>query len=161
MEKHFTVTAFIIQEEKVLLHFHQKLQKWLPPGGHIEANETPIEALHREVLEECQMEITLLAQENLWAAEANASSFIRPYLCLLEEIPEHKGVPAHQHIDLIYLAVPVKGEAQDPFFWISLSQAQELYDQDLLFPETWSTIQHLLKEAVTERLSAEQTVRPC
>lgn len=56
----FTVGACIIFENKILLMFHSKLNKWLLPGGHIEANETPDMALRREVKEETGLEITFL-----------------------------------------------------------------------------------------------------
>ena len=54
IEKHFTSTAFVLHptEDKVLLHWHSKVKAWLPPGGHIENNETPVEAVKRETFEE-------------------------------------------------------------------------------------------------------------
>jgi len=57
MEKHFTATTYIIQDGKVLLIPHSKLGKWLPPGGHVELNETPPECAIREALEETGLEI--------------------------------------------------------------------------------------------------------
>jgi 8-oxo-dGTP pyrophosphatase MutT (NUDIX family) len=51
MERHFTTSVYILHEGKVLLLFHPKLQKWLPPGGHIEKDESPPEAAKREVME--------------------------------------------------------------------------------------------------------------
>ena len=41
--RHFTVAVFVVHDRRVLLHYHRKLGKWLPPGGHIEANELPDE----------------------------------------------------------------------------------------------------------------------
>src|SRR5262249_39975454 len=37
---------------RVLLIFHARLRKWLPPGGELEAGETPLEAAIRELREE-------------------------------------------------------------------------------------------------------------
>ena len=46
------VTGYIFDENgRQLLIHHNKLNMWLPPGGHIEANETPDEALVREIKE--------------------------------------------------------------------------------------------------------------
>ena len=52
MRKHFTVTGFIVHKNKVALHWHKHVKKWLPPGGHIEMDEDPISAVRREVKEE-------------------------------------------------------------------------------------------------------------
>ena len=61
IEKHFTSTAFVLHpiEDKVLLHWHSKVKAWLPPGGHIENNETPVEAVKRETFEETGIHIKL------------------------------------------------------------------------------------------------------
>ncbi|KKW08407.1 MAG: NUDIX hydrolase [Parcubacteria group bacterium GW2011_GWA1_49_26] len=45
----WTVVAYVVHGEKVLMVYHRELQKWLPLGGHIELNEDPDEALMREV----------------------------------------------------------------------------------------------------------------
>lgn len=55
----FTVATFVIHEGKVLLLWHKKLRKWLPPGGHIEPNELPDEAAVREVREEVGLDIRI------------------------------------------------------------------------------------------------------
>ena len=55
--RQFTATVYILFLEKVLLHRHAKLGKWLPPGGHIEQDETPPEAARREVKEETGLDI--------------------------------------------------------------------------------------------------------
>jgi|SRR5579872_3296349 len=150
MEKHFTVTAYIIHEQKVLLLYHPKFTKWLPPGGHLEANETPIEGVRREVEEETGLQIAFITDEHIWHAHANASSFERPYLCLLENVPAHKDKPAHQHIDLIYLARPIGGrelseqERDYPLRWFSLDEVQKLTPDQEIFAETQKTIQHIL-----------------
>ena len=39
--RHFTATTFIVFQEAIFLHWHKKIEKWLPPGGHIDKNETP------------------------------------------------------------------------------------------------------------------------
>ena len=52
MKKHFTSTIFVIYKSKIALHWHNKVEEWLPAGGHIDDNETPIEAGLREVKEE-------------------------------------------------------------------------------------------------------------
>ncbi len=145
MEKHFTATTYIFSSDKVLLLFHHKMQKWLPPGGHLEANETPTEGAKREVLEETGLEIEWIMQENLWIDRWNAKSIERPYLCLLENIPAHGNAPAHQHIDFIYIGRPIAGTLiQDPLIrWFSLNQVLSLRPDQDIFVETQETISHL------------------
>ncbi len=142
LEKHFTATAYIIHEAKVLLIPHPKLGKWLPPGGHVELNETPPECACREALEETGLEIEIIPQENIWVDEWNAKSFERPYLCLLENIPAHGAKPAHQHMDFIYLAKPTGGSLSHDAKWFSLEEVETLTD-DEMFGETKKTLRHL------------------
>lgn len=147
MEKHFVTSVYLLHEGKTLLLKHPKLGKWLPPGGHVEENETPVEAARREVMEETGLELEFLQDEHVWIEQWNAKSFERPWMCLLEEIPEHKGKPAHQHIDLIYVARPVGGvEARgaDPMRWFSLEEVLELESDVEIFAETQEVLQKLL-----------------
>src|SRR4028119_1540524 len=57
--RHFAVAVFVVQDGKVLLHWHRKLGMWLPPGGHIEPDELPDEAAARAGLEETGVEVEL------------------------------------------------------------------------------------------------------
>lgn len=143
MERQFTATVYVFHEDKVLLHKHEKLGKWLPPGGHLEANETPPEAARREVREETGLEIEFIEQENLKIEAYNAVSFERPFLCLLEHIPAYKDKPAHQHMDLIYLARPLSlSECRNGFQWFSFEELKDLE----LFPDVQRVLQLLLKD---------------
>ena len=47
----YVVTIFIVHNNRVLLVDHIHLGAWFAPGGHIELNETPDEALYREIQE--------------------------------------------------------------------------------------------------------------
>lgn len=153
MERQFTATVYIFHENKVLLHRHAKLGKWLPPGGHLEANETPPEAARREVREETGLEIIFIEQENLKIHAYNGTSFERPFLCLLENIPEYTDKPAHQHMDFIYLAKPVRWEENvNDFRWVSFEELQELE----VFPDVQEVLRLLLKENGLNRLQPEE-----
>lgn len=146
MRKEFTASVYLIDNQKVLLLHHPKLQKWLPPGGHLEANETPSEAARREVLEETGLEIAFCLQENIAIDCWNAKSIERPYLCLLENIPAYRDVPPHQHIDFIFVARPI-GESQNGSFayqWFSWNDLMHLQPDVDIFQETLNVIRHLL-----------------
>lgn len=145
LERHFTATTYIIEGDRVALLKHPKLKKWLPPGGHIEENETPPECAKREAKEETGLEIEFIRQENLWVDYWNASSIERPYLCLLENIPAHADMAAHQHIDLIFLARPTGGTLLPGIRWFTLAEVEQMKEDEEIFGETKTTIRHILR----------------
>lgn len=154
--KQFTATVYIFHGLKVLLHRHEKLGKWMPPGGHLELNETPPEAARREVREETGLEIEFIEQENLKINGDNAVSFERPFLCLLENVPAYKDKPAHQHMDMIYLARPL--EMKDDLGGFRWFIYEELQDLDL-FPDVAEVLRLLLKENGLNRLQPSEQSR--
>lgn len=148
MKREFTATTYIFHNGEVLLIHHKKFNKWLPPGGHVEENETPPEAAKREALEETGLEIEFITQENLWLNFWNANSIERPYLCLLEEIPSYKDKPAHQHIDMIFLGRPSGGnliESSD-LRWFKQEEIREMKADVDIFQETQKVIEHLFSQ---------------
>jgi 8-oxo-dGTP pyrophosphatase MutT (NUDIX family) len=107
--REFTVAIFVVQGERVLLHKHRRLARWLPPGGHIDPGELPDEAAVRETLEETGVAVELLnapgaplAKPPVADGEPLPPRLVQPLGIQLEDIG-----PGHQHIDLIYVARPV------------------------------------------------------
>mgnify|MGYP003393128033 CR=1 FL=1 len=74
MKRDFTATCHVICDDKVLLIYHKKFKKWLPPGGHMEANETPAEAAKREVFEETGLLVEFISQDTINISNSNAKS---------------------------------------------------------------------------------------
>ncbi len=100
--RHFTVAVFVVHAERVLLHYHRKLGKWLPPGGHIEDNELPDDAALREVLEETGIHARLVGPRGLEPPPSDAPrQLVVPAGIQVEDI-----FAGHQHVDLVYFAVP-------------------------------------------------------
>jgi ADP-ribose pyrophosphatase YjhB (NUDIX family) len=103
MDRHFTVSIFIVHKDKVLLHVHKKAKKLLPLGGHIESNELPEEACIREVKEESGLKINLYnsQDERLKNACSLAGErlLVNPFYTILNEINLE-----HYHIDFVYYA---------------------------------------------------------
>jgi len=127
MNKHFTATAFVVRGDATLLHWHKRLQQWMPPGGHIEENEDPVEAVLREVREETGLicEVVVTSPTHSFPDPAQVPA---PYTILLEDIPG-PGEP-HKHIDLIYFVVPVEGaehdQVDDPTMrWLTVAELEE------------------------------------
>lgn len=156
MERQFTSSVYIIDNQKVLLIYHRKLRKWLPPGGHLDPCETPPEGARREAREETGLEIEFITQENVWVERWNANSFERPYLCLLEEIPAHGTQPAHQHMDFIYVARPVGGrEIQnmretEGLRWFTIEEIKSLKPDEDIFVETQHVIEHFFSNNISQ-----------
>jgi ADP-ribose pyrophosphatase YjhB (NUDIX family) len=150
MERQFTAGVYIIEDQRVLLIYHCKYKKWLPPGGHMAPNETPPEAARREAREETGLEISFIPQENVVINRWNAKSIERPYQVLLEEIPAIGGQPAHQHVDFLYIATPVGGaeahnkDETEGMRWFTLEEIEALTPDQEIFAETQETIQAIL-----------------
>lgn len=131
MEKHFTATAYIISKTngrlKVLLHRHKKHLLWLPIGGHIEKNETPEEAVLREVKEETNLDI-ILPKIALLKTDV-VEEFHSPQTILVEKLKPYEKEPTHYHIDLIYFAFcknPENTRMEEEHGWFSLLQLSKL-----------------------------------
>lgn len=115
MRRHLTATGFVVDGSRTLLHWHKRLQQWMPPGGHIEADEDPVRAVLREIEEE-----TGLVAEVISAREAEPFQYPEqlppPYTILVEDIPGPDE--PHKHIDMIYFCRVVDGAgpllADDP-----------------------------------------------
>ena len=120
----FVATGLVVNEDQVLLLFHRKLGRWLPPGGHIDAPELPDQAAIREVFEETGIRIELVADYEPAGFE---HALPRPAGIQLEDIE-----PGHQHIDLIYFAKPIgdttliKNDESLALGWFTIATMQEM-----------------------------------
>lgn len=104
--KHFTVAVFVVHAGHVALHPHRKLGLWLPPGGHIEMHELPDDAARREAWEETGIAVRLVGSPGIkHDAPGAPRQLLRPEGVQVEDISHD---PPHQHIDLIYFAVPAE-----------------------------------------------------
>lgn len=106
VERHLTATGFVVEGDRVLLHWHRKNRLWLPFGGHIEPNEDPVQTVLREIEEECGVRAQLLTTPETYGIE-NLPIVAPPVVILIE--PTTDGVTEHQHIDLIYFCRPAGG----------------------------------------------------
>ena len=102
--RHLTATGFVVWREQTLLHWHRKNRLWLPFGGHIEANEDPVQCVLREILEESGVQAAMLdfAPPLPFAYPPQLPP---PVTILLEQVSD--GVQQHEHIDLIYYCRPL------------------------------------------------------
>jgi len=95
----WAVAVFVVWHDRVLLHRHPKLGRWLPCGGHVEAGELPDVAAVRELQEESGVRVRLIGPHPVDAP--GPRPLARPRGVQQEDIG-----PGHEHIDLVYWAVP-------------------------------------------------------
>lgn len=106
MKRHFTATGFVVDGSRTLLHWHKRLQQWMPPGGHIEPDEDPVQAVLREIEEETGLTTAVIAGRQA-APFDYPKQLPAPYTILVEDIPGPDE--PHKHIDMIYFCRPVAG----------------------------------------------------
>jgi len=78
-------SGYLIKDNKVLLVHHRKFNKWVPPGGHIEDEETPDQTLTREFLEETSLKIAVIrTTPSPFEGDSNATPIPVPFYMDLE-----------------------------------------------------------------------------
>jgi 8-oxo-dGTP pyrophosphatase MutT (NUDIX family) len=123
MQRHFTVTGFVTQDGRTALHWH-RLGRWLPPGGHIEPDEDPLQAVLREVREELGLDVEVIDGDPPFAYTHPRQLPVPAAMAVYNlqngdrTVREH-----HQHIDLVYFTRPLVADApgaasHDEFSWV-------------------------------------------
>jgi 8-oxo-dGTP pyrophosphatase MutT (NUDIX family) len=120
------VSAIIIHNDSVLLIEHRKSGTHLPPGGHIDEGEDPIQALHREVREEVGIDVEILAEDRF---NHPAVGVVPPPFTILviDDVPDPVVGP-HTHIDLVYVCRPathdviIQPDEVGGFKWVALTE---------------------------------------
>ncbi len=100
VERHHTATAYVVSGGRTLLLWHAKLRMWLPPGGHLEPNEDPVQGAVREAMEESGLDVEVIAPPDLLQV-AKPVVLAPPAVILVEDIVR-ADQPFHQHIDHVY-----------------------------------------------------------
>ena len=154
MDRHLTVSGFVVHEGRTALHWHRKNQMWLPAGGHIEAGEDPVEAVLREIAEEYALECEVISLAPRTPYAGGPAQIEPPYTILNEVIADD-----HVHVDFVYICRVLSGypgvshDADSPIIWFDAEQlaagGAPLQGQDVPFP---ADVQALGIEAI--RLAA-------
>lgn len=126
-EGHITASGLVISsDKKVLVIFHNKLQKFLQPGGHIEKDDKNIVfSAAREVREETNLNNIALCS---WCLENNS-----PIMIDAHKIPKNKqkNEREHYHHDFMFIfTTKEKGITLDTnevsdFSWMSIDKVIE------------------------------------
>ena len=98
--RHFTATGFVVHRDSTLLHWHKKVQEWLPPGGHVDPNEDPVQTTLREIKEETGFDVEIIPTHEE-VEISNLEQVAAPHSIMIEDVVDKKH-GEHQHIDHIY-----------------------------------------------------------
>jgi len=140
----FTVAIFLVNDGRILLIHHRKLDKWLPLGGHIELDEDPERAALREAREESGLEVELIG-ERPPTTEPGTRALLAPRFLDIHRISE-----THEHIGMIYWARPKNGsvilaaEEHHQIRWCSSA------DLDALRPAMSDAVKWYCRKALEE-----------
>lgn len=148
----FTTSAFIVNDGRVLLQHHVKIGKWLQPGGHIELNEDPLQALYREIEEETGLTATDLTIIEL-AKDKRSHGSGSKLLPIPFDINVHDFDDTHKHIDFCYAMLSntgkvrlEKGKAHD-IGWFTLLEVKKMVAEGGTFQDMYDLAKIALKHA--------------
>lgn len=120
---HFTGSALVVSEDgqRVLLHHHRKLDRWMQFGGHCDGEEDVLRVAQREAWEESGI-------------EELRPEFTHPLDIDIHEIPARPAIrePAHFHFDIRYLFVApenaqfVLSDESVEIRWYSVTEIESL-----------------------------------
>lgn len=159
MQRHFTATAFVIDSKnRVLLLWHKRLKRWMPPGGHVDENETPEDAAKRECKEETNLDVEIVGESSpdLFTGNPHEGRMLKkPIAMLLENIPAcpERSEEAHQHMDFLYIARPLNEDAaremmkdeSDGMRWFTRAEIEGLDEQREIF----SNVKHYILATIS------------
>jgi len=104
MKIDLVVTGYIIHENKVLLIHHKSLDLWLAVGGHIDENETPDQALLREIKEEIGIDVEILNVSDLPKVGNVKYNLATPFYVNVHSVGDH------DHCSLYYVCRAINPE---------------------------------------------------
>lgn len=106
-ERHHTATAYVVAGGRTLLLWHHRLRMWLPPGGHLEASEDPVQGACREAEEESGFAVEVIPPPGLLTFDGLGPEVLPPPAVILIEDIVRDDQPFHQHIDHVYFTRPL------------------------------------------------------
>ena len=104
MKTDLVVAGYVINKNKVLLIQHRKLDLWLPVGGHIEKDETPDDALLREIKEEVGIDVEILNRTNTPIKGNTKRNLAVPFYVNVHSVKDH------DHCCLYYICRAINPE---------------------------------------------------
>ncbi|GBE17127.1 nucleoside triphosphate pyrophosphohydrolase [bacterium BMS3Abin15] len=104
MKTDLVIAGYIIHQDKALLIHHKKLDSWLPVGGHIDENETPDQALLREIKEEVDIDVEILNKSDIPLGGNTKRNLATPFCVNIHSVGDH------DHCCLFYVCKAINPE---------------------------------------------------
>ena len=121
---HITAGCFIVSGDQLLLHHHRRLDRWLQMGGHVDGDESALDAALREAREESGLGDLALVVDAIFDVDVHF-------------IPAGKGEPDHRHFDVRYLArtespsaIAFDPKESNDLAWVPLDRAVALMNEE-------------------------------
>lgn len=140
----FTVEVFIVHKDKVLLRMHDKHHIWLSVGGHIELDEDPIEAAHREVKEEVGLDIEIPGTMPVFTDDDYS------YLVAPKYLGRHKVNDTHEHIVFVYFATSDTDTISNSESEHERTETKWVTKEELTTMDLRPNVRHLATKALEE-----------
>jgi len=123
VRKCVVASGVLIRDGRVLMIRHRRLGVYLYPGGHVESDETPLEAVIREFEEETGLRVEPIGPTRGINNDENTVERPLP-LAILEETVRYPD-EVHIHFDLVYLVREVGGSLKEGV-WIDVSEIDKV-----------------------------------
>lgn len=156
----YSVSGVLIHDDKTLLIRHKELPIWSPPSGHVDLDQTPLDALYVEIWEEAGIDrshLTMVLNNPPELPPGVLDDSER--LPLPFEINVHDITGTHRHIDMGYLLLcdtdavtPGPGESQE-WKWFTAEELKTFQE----IPENIRT-RHLYALAHVRNLSRSSKI---
>ncbi len=142
-------SGYLVVDDRVLLVFHNRFRRWVPPGGHIEPGETFARTAAREFREETGIEVDVLsALPSAFGGDDNATPEPVPFHVDVER----EGFLTPALVQFFYVrptgsaeAVPQLAEVDDVKWFTA---------EDLVVLDTFDQVRHLATAALVNHPDA-------
>lgn len=120
----FTVNAYVVHDNKVLLVHHTELSRWLGLGGHVALDEDPEAAVIRIAKKESGLDIQLIGSRPPLNDPDNKALVAPAFMDI------HPISPSHRHIGMNYFArsttdAVTKAPEHDLIRWFSEAELDD------------------------------------